>query len=125
MTTNTNRYAILRSIVDGEWLPAPILDTKPEATAYMLGFDAACEALGTGASVLILDLSTGHVDGLDMLDDGDYDALKVFVAEAFGIDLSPRTGEAITRRGRALALWTRGPSRDSMAALNRRRGRSS
>ena len=63
MTTNTNRYAILRSIVDGEWLPAPILDTKPEATAYMLGFDAACEALGTGASVLILDLSTGHVDG--------------------------------------------------------------
>lgn len=81
------RFAVLRSIVDEEWLPAPLLDSRAEADSYARGFHEACEMLRTSASIYVLDLSTGHIDDLDTLDDSDLAALKVFVAEAFGIDL--------------------------------------
>lgn len=82
-----NRFAVLRSIVEGEWMPAPVFDTRTEADSYARGFGEACEVLGTGASVLVLDLSTGKVDDLDTIDEDDYDALLAFVAEAFGIHI--------------------------------------
>lgn len=81
-----NRFAVLRSLVEGEWLPAPILDTRAEADGYARGFLEACQRLRVDAITLVLDLSTGEMDDLDTVDEGDLAALRAMLAEEFGVD---------------------------------------
>lgn len=80
-----NRFAVLRSLVEDEWLLAVLLDTRAEADSYARGFYEACRRLRVDAITLVLDLSTGEIDDLDTVDEGDLAALRAMLAEDFGV----------------------------------------